>query len=108
MLTLMPPADNAQKRHVQHSVRPRLFQTGKQSNMGQISVKKSGLPGSLLSGNQHRVAKPGRPSSSAWLLGLLARKPKKVAAVALANKIARVVWAMMARGEAYRRQPSAA
>jgi hypothetical protein len=29
-------------------------------------------------------------------------------AVALANKIARVIWAMMVRGEAYRRQPSAA
>ena len=56
MLALMPPADNAQKRHVQHSVRPRHFQTGKQSNMGQISVEKSGLPGSLLSGNQHCLA----------------------------------------------------
>ena len=55
-----------------------------------------------------RVARPGRPSSSAWLLGLLARKPKKLAAVALANKIARIIWAMMARDEAYRRQPSAA
>jgi transposase len=55
-----------------------------------------------------RVARPGRPSSSTWLLGLLARKPKKLAAVALANKIARIIWAMMARGEAYRRQPSAA
>ena len=55
-----------------------------------------------------RVARPGRPSSSTWLLGLLARKPKKLAAVALANKIARIIWAMMARGEAYRRQPSTA
>lgn len=52
-----------------------------------------------------RVARPGRPSCSAWLLGLLARKPKKLVAVALANKIARIIWAMMARGEAYRRQP---
>jgi transposase len=52
-----------------------------------------------------RVARPGRPSSSAWLLALLARKPKKLAAVALANKIARIIWAMMARGEAYRHQP---
>jgi transposase len=55
-----------------------------------------------------RVARAGRPSSSSWLLGLLARKPKKLVAVALANKIARVVWAMMVRGEAYRRQPTAA
>jgi len=52
-----------------------------------------------------RVARPGRPSSSVWLLGLLARKPKKLAAVALANKVARIIWAMMARGEAYRHQP---
>jgi transposase len=36
---------------------------------------------------------------------LLARKPKKLAAVALANKIARIIWAMMARGEAYRHRP---
>ena len=36
------------------------------------------------------------------------RRPRKVAAVALANKVARVVWAMMARGEVYRRQPVAA
>ena len=55
-----------------------------------------------------RVARAGRPSSSPWLLGLLARKPRKLVAVALANKIARIIWAMMVRGEAYRRQPSAA
>src|SRR5206468_13113330 len=34
-----------------------------------------------------------------WLTALLARRPSKVAAIALANKIARMVWAMMARGE---------
>lgn len=39
---------------------------------------------------------------AAWVRGLLARKPPKVAAVALANKTARIVWAVMARGEAYR------
>lgn len=37
-----------------------------------------------------------------WLTALLARRPTKVAAIALANKIARMVWAMMARGERYR------
>ncbi len=47
-----------------------------------------------------RYAKPGR--ASAWLLALLERRPRKLAAVALANKMARIVWAMMARGEAYR------
>jgi transposase len=46
-----------------------------------------------------------RPKShaSAWLLGLLARKPKKLAAVALANKMARIIWAMMVSGETCRR-----
>jgi transposase len=34
---------------------------------------------------------------------LLARKPKKMAAVALANKMARIIWAMLASGDIYRR-----
>src|SRR5215467_81395 len=37
-----------------------------------------------------------------WLTALLARRPIKVAAIALANKIARMAWAMMTRGEHYR------
>jgi transposase len=37
-----------------------------------------------------------------WLVGLLERRSTKVAAVALANKIARIAWAMMARNESYR------
>ena len=32
-----------------------------------------------------------------------ARRPTKIAAIALANKIARTVWAMMARGEHYKK-----
>ena len=47
-------------------------------------------------------ARPGRPASSAWLLNLLERKPRKLAAVALANKMARIIWAMLTSGEAYR------
>jgi hypothetical protein len=37
------------------------------------------------------------------LLKLLQRRPRKLAAVALANKMARTVWAVMTRSEAYRR-----
>lgn len=53
-------------------------------------------------------AKPGRPGASAWLLRLLERRPRKLAAVALANKMARIAWAMMTSGEAYRRPSPAA
>jgi transposase len=37
-----------------------------------------------------------------WLAALLERRPTKVATIALANKIARTAWAMMAKGEGYR------
>ena len=52
-------------------------------------------------------AKPGRSATSQWLINLLSRKPRKLAAVALANKMARIVWAMMTSGEAYRPRPVA-
>jgi transposase len=47
-------------------------------------------------GTQHRP----------WLTALLARRPTKVAAIALANKLARMAWAMMARNEGYK-EPAA-
>jgi transposase len=47
-------------------------------------------------GTQHRP----------WLAALLARRPTKVAAIALANKLARMAWVMMARNERYK-EPAA-
>ena len=41
-----------------------------------------------------------------WLAKLLAKKPAKLASVALANKAARIAWVIMSRGEVYR--PAAA
>jgi transposase len=55
-----------------------------------------------------RHAKPTSKAASPWLLGLLERRPRKLAAVALANKMARSLWAMMANGTAYRRPPQSA
>jgi transposase len=49
-----------------------------------------------------RYAKIHGPGHRPWLTALLTRRPIKVAAIALANKIARMAWAMMARGERYR------
>ena len=43
-------------------------------------------------GNKHRP----------WLAKQLERRPAKVAAIALANKLARMAWAMMARGQSYK------
>ena len=54
------------------------------------------------------AARPGNKQANEWLLKLLGRKPRKLAAVALANKMARTVWAMMRSGEVYRRQSSLA
>jgi transposase len=53
--------------------------------------------------------KHGRGHPSPWVVALLKRKPPKLAAVALANKIARIAWKLMATGESYdgARVPSA-
>jgi transposase len=53
-----------------------------------------------------RYAKIHGTKHRPWLTALLARRPTKVAAIALANKLARMAWAMMAKGERYR-QPAA-
>jgi transposase len=49
-----------------------------------------------------RYAKINGTKHRPWLRALLARRPTKVAAVALANKIARMAWAVMSKGERYR------
>ena len=53
-----------------------------------------------------RYAKIHGTGHRPWLTALLTRRPTKVAAIALANKIARMAWAMMAKGERYK-EPAA-
>ena len=83
---------------------PKENATGGRSRPGRISRQgDEGLRRLLVLGATAVIqfAKPGR--AAPWLLQLLARKPRKLAAVALANKMARILWAMMVSGELYRR-----
>ena len=85
---------------------PRDHSTGGKQRLGGITrAGNEGLRQLLVLGATAviRHAKPGRVS--AWLLALLERKPRKLVAVALANKMARIIWAMMTRGEACRPKP---
>lgn len=90
---------------------PKQRSTGGKQRLGGISrAGNERLRALLVSGAMAVIAaaaKPGSTLATEWLRRLLARKPKKVAAVALANKMARMIWAMMTTGEAYRR-PAAA
>lgn len=83
---------------------PRQNSTGGKARLGHISKQgDSNLRRLLIIGAQS-VLRWSRPAkSSPWVLGMLGRRPRKVVAVALANKMARVAWALMTRGESYRR-----
>jgi transposase len=87
---------------------PKENSTGGRHRQGRISRQgDQGLRKLLVLGATAVIqfAKPGR--ASPWLVNLLARRPRKLAAVALANKMARILWTMMVSGDIYRRpQPA--
>jgi transposase len=68
------------------------------SKQGQRSLRSLLIVGASAHLRQERA----RGVKDPWLAGLLARRPVKVAAVARAAKTARIVWAMLARNQAYR------
>jgi transposase len=72
---------------------------GAVSKMGQCDIRKLLIVGAM-SVIRWVVRRGG--SAHRWLASLVARKPRMVAAVALANKMARMVWAMTTKGEDYR------
>jgi transposase len=113
MALTVEPGNFASGRHFAAwlGLTPKEHSTGGKQRMGKISKAGNERLRQLLvvgATSVVRFAKPGSKSASAWLLQLLERKPRKPAAIALANKNARIIWAMMSRGEAYRRQPIAA
>jgi transposase len=85
---------------------PREHSTGGKQRLGGISrAGHERLRALLVVGATAVIRHASRADSrlaSEWLRQLLSRKPRKLAAVALANKMARIVWAVMTRGEAYR------
>jgi transposase len=89
---------------------PRQNSSGGKERLGHISKKGDQYIRRLLVIGAHavlRFARNGKASpSKKWGAALLARKPYKLAAVALANKMARIAWALMIRKEQFRLQPA--
>lgn len=84
---------------------PKQHSSGGKNRLGSISKQGDRYLRSLFTAGALaviRYAKIYGTRHRPWLTALLARRPTKVAAIALANKLARMVWAMMTRGERYR------
>ena len=82
---------------------PRQHSTGGKERFGRISKQGNRYLRWLLVAGAMAVIRYARQHSTkrVWLARLMDRRPIKVAAVALANKIARMAWAMMVRGERF-------
>ena len=78
---------------------------GKTRHGGITRAGDEGLRAALVSGATAYIqqVKRGRTRPSPWLAQLLKRKPEKLAAVALANKTARIAWKLMTSGQRYDR-----
>ena len=82
---------------------PRQNSTGGKARLGGISKRGDSYLRRLLVNSAHTVLLCSKQAKTGpWLTSLLTRKPRLVAAVALANKTARLVWALMSRQNTYR------
>ena len=83
---------------------PRQDSTGGKQKLGPISKQGDRYVRRILVVGAHSVLRRAKenPEKYPWLTQLLARRPFKVVAVALANKMARMAWALLAHGSTYR------
>jgi len=90
---------------------PRQHSSGGKERLGRISKRGDGYLRKLLVHGARTVllwSRRKKETRSPWLEALLARRPTNVVLVAMANKTARVVWALLSRGETFRTDPQLA
>ena len=81
---------------------PRIDGTGGKARLGPISKRGDHYLRRLLVNGAQSVLSSSRAKTDPWIAKLLATKPRNKAAVALANKMARIAWAIIARDQPYR------
>lgn len=114
ILALAPPAETFRKGRdfaAWLGLTPLQRSTGGKQKLGEISkMGERTLRRLLIIGSSAVVlhaSKRGAPDGS-WLEQMMARKPRMLVTVALANKTARIVWAVLTRGEVYKAPVAAA
>lgn len=109
LATLAPPTDMFRKGRdfaAWVGLTPRQHSTGgktrlgKTSKMGQKDIRRLLIIGAMAV--IQAAGRTGGPKPGSWLAQMLSRKPRMLVAVALANKMARVAWALISRGGSYR------
>ena len=84
---------------------PRQYSSGGKERLGRVSkAGQADIRRLLIIGAMSRLNWLGRKSipSGSWLARMLERKPRMLVAIALANKMARAIWAMLTKNEDYR------
>lgn len=87
------------------SLVPRQFSSGGKARLGRVSkAGQADIRRLLIIGAMARLSWAGRkpPVQGSWLSRMLAKKPRMLVAIALANKMARTIWAMLTKQEDYR------
>ena len=90
---------------------PRQHSSGGKERLGRISkAGQTDIRRLLIVGAMSRLNWLGRKtiSEKSWLSRMLARKPRMLVAIALANKMARTIWAMLTKGQDYQKPVEAA